>query len=126
MHFRFSGRWPSSTPATFNRDAEVGVMVFAHAAQAPLAGKSLRVFPGNRLLVVWEPEANGDLAVEVASQLARTLAIGAEGDETKINRRGLADRLAKLHNVIDRADQIKRGIASARAASMMPKTPTRT
>ncbi len=100
--------------AMLNRDAEVGVMVFAHAAQAPLAGKSLRVFPGNKLLVVWEPEESGDLALEVASQLARTLAIGAEGDETKLNRRGLADRLAKLHNVIDRADQIKRGIASAR------------
>jgi hypothetical protein len=98
--------------AMLNRNAQVGVMVFAHAAQAPLAGKALRAFPGNKLLVVWEPEETGDLALEVASQLARTLAFEANGDEPKLDRRALADRLA--HNVIDRAGEIKRGISSAR------------
>lgn len=100
--------------AALNRGAHAGLMVFARAAQAPLSGKLLRVYPGNRVLVVWEQEKSGDLALEVAAQLARTLALAAEREDGPLNRRGLADRLAKLVNIIDRAKEIERGINGAR------------
>jgi hypothetical protein len=100
--------------AMLNRGACVGVMVFANAAQAPIATKSLRSFPGNRLMVIWDQESGGDLALEVAAQFARTMAIAAGPDDGKLNRRGFADRFAKLINIIDHADSIARGISSAR------------
>ncbi len=66
------------------------------------------------MIAVWEQESGGDLALEIATQLARTLAIGVEREDGKLNRRGVADRLAKLVNVIDRAEEIERGISGAR------------
>jgi hypothetical protein len=101
--------------AMLNRTAEVGVLVFAHGRQAPLLGKPLRVFSGNRLIVVWDPEDQGsDVALEVCAQLARTLAIAAERDDLTLDRTVLADRIAKLINTVERANGIQRGIRSAR------------
>jgi hypothetical protein len=100
--------------AMVNRGAQVGVMVFAHDAQAPLSGRPLRVFPGNRILVVWESETHGDLALAVAAQLARTLAVAVEPDDARLNRRGVATRVEKLIGVIERADGIQRGLTGAR------------
>ena len=100
--------------AMLNRSAQVGVMVFARAAQAPLRGRPLRVYPGNRILVVWEQEAQGNLALEIASQLARTLAVAVEREGAKLSRRGVAGRVEKLINVVERADAIQRGLEGAR------------
>jgi hypothetical protein len=102
--------------ALLNRDAHVAVMVFAHARQAPLAGKPLRVLPGNRLMVVWEVEENGgsELALEVCAQLARALAITAQREDLTLDRGALAEKLAALTNVVERGSDIRRGIRSAR------------
>jgi len=102
--------------AMLNRGAQVGVMVFASAKQAPLLGKPLRVFPGNRLIVVRETGADGaaSLALDIAAQLARTLALAVERQDGKLNRRALAERLAQLVNTVEQADGIARGIDTAR------------
>jgi hypothetical protein len=101
--------------AMLNRDAEVGVLVFAARSQAPLAGKSLRVFPGQRIIMVWDAaDAATDLTLEICAQLARTLAMGSERDDLTLDRTMLVDRLAKLVGTIDRANDIQRGIRSAR------------
>ena len=102
--------------AMLNRDAQVAVMVFAHRSQAPLKGKPLRAFHGNRIMVVWDPEnePGSDLALEVAAQLARTLAIAAEREDLTLDRALLAERLDTLTNVIERGAAIRRGISTAR------------
>jgi hypothetical protein len=99
-----------------NRGCQVAVMVFAHQSQAPLQGKPLRVFHGNRLMVVWDPENDpgSELALEVAAQLARTLAIAAEREDLTLDRGLLAERLDALTNIIERGRAIKRGISTAR------------
>ena len=102
--------------AMLNRDAQVAVMVFAHRSQAPLQGKCLRAFHGNRVMVVWDPEGEpgSELALEVAAQLARTLAIAAEREDLTLDRALLAERLDAITNVIERGSAIKRGISTAR------------
>jgi hypothetical protein len=100
--------------AKLNRGAQVAVMVFARRTQAPLRGRPLRVFPGNRILVVWDKDGDGDLALEVAAQLARTLAITVERDDAKLNRRALKTRIDALLTVIEHAEAIGRGIGGAR------------
>jgi hypothetical protein len=99
-----------------NRGCQVAVMVFAHQSQAPLQGKPLRVFHGNRIMVVWDPENDpgSELALEVAAQLARTLAIAAEREDLTLDRGLLAERLDALTNIIERGRAIKRGISTAR------------
>jgi hypothetical protein len=100
--------------AMMNRDAQVGVIVFARAEQAPLAGKPLRVVHGNRILLVYDKDDQNGLALEVGCQLARQLAIAAEREDLTFDRGMLAERLAKLVNAVERASAIQRGIRSAR------------
>lgn len=99
-----------------NRSAQVGVLVFASAAQAPLMGAPLRGYPGNRLIVVWDPEAGESLALQVAAQLARTVALSAGENEGRLNRRGLTERLEKVIDIVERAEVIRSARAGLDAA----------
>lgn len=102
--------------AMLNRDAQAGVMVYAKRAQAPLQSKAFRAYHGNRLMVVYDPEdePGSELALEVATQLARTLAIAADREDLTLDRSLLAERLDRLTNVIERGQSVKRGIRTAR------------
>jgi hypothetical protein len=100
--------------AMLNRNAQVGVMVFASSEQAPLTGRPLRAFPGSRLMLVWDSEEQDALALEVGCQLARSFALQAERDDLDIDRALLAERVAKLISTIERASAVQRGIRSAR------------
>ncbi len=99
--------------AMLNRDAQVGVLVFAKPEQAPL-GKPLRVVHGNRIILVYDKDEQDSLALEVGCQLARSLAVAAERDDLTLDRAMLVKRLAKLMNTVERAHAIQRGISSAR------------
>ena len=102
--------------AMLNREAVVGVLVFARAAQAPLQMRPLRLYPGNRLIVVWdqEQESQGNLALEIAAQLARSLAIAVEQEDSRLNRRGIGSRLEQLIGVVESAVAIRQGLEGAR------------
>lgn len=117
--------WPLSMPKTLaaldaamlNRGAVAGVIVFRNQRLAPIAGRSLRCLPGNRIIAVWDDnDAGDDLALEVAVQLARTLAMTAERADAKLNRQVLGDRISRLVNIVESADEIQRGIRGARKA----------
>jgi hypothetical protein len=102
--------------AMLNRGAVVGVVVFRTQRLAPIA-TPLRCLPGNRIIVVWEgAEAGSDLSLEVAVQLARTLAMTVERADAKLDRKALGDRIAGLVNIVESADAIRRGIRGARKA----------
>jgi hypothetical protein len=103
--------------AMLNRGAVAGVIVFRNQRLAPIAGRSLRCLPGNRIIAVWDDSnAGDDLALEVAVQLARTLAMTAERADAKLNRQVLGDRISRLVNIVESADEIQRGIRGARKA----------
>jgi hypothetical protein len=108
-----------------NRGATVGVLVFANPAQAPMSSKSLRWFPGNRLIVIWDHENGGDLALEIAAQFARTLAISAEASDGKLNRRGFADRFDKLISISTAPAASSAASATPASASKRSKRPMR-
>jgi hypothetical protein len=102
------------------------VIVFRDQRHAPIAGRPLRCLPGNKIIVVWEgTDAGNDLALEVAVQLARTLAVSGERDDAKLNRKLLGDRIARLVNIVESADDIRRGIRGARKALDSPESPIR-
>lgn len=103
--------------AMLNRGAVAGVIVFRNQRLAPIAGRSLRCLPGNRIIAVWDDNnAGDDLALEVAVQLVRTLAMTAERADAKLNRQVLGDRISRLVNIVESADEIQRGIRGARKA----------
>ena len=100
--------------AMSNREAAVGIIVFAKTEQAPTRGCSLRMYSGNRLVAVFDPDQDESLALEVACELARGLAIsGCDNAQPDINSQGITKDLERLTNVIEDARSIKRGLTAA-------------
>ena len=100
--------------AMSNREATVGIMVFAKGEQAPTRGHPLRIYPGNRLVAVFHPEDGDSLALEVACELARGLAIAAvDHSRRDVDSDGMSEDLERLATVIDDARTIKRGLKAA-------------
>ena len=58
-----------------NRGVDVGVIVFESEEDAPTTGKRLKVFPGNRIMVVLD---ESEIALQCAYILAKQLALGAK------------------------------------------------
>lgn len=106
-----------------NRQAEAGIFVCATPTPA-LEAQRLRVYSGNRILVLFDKDDGDPLALQVACQLARALAVRAPGDEDSgVDRPILTARVAELAEIIDAAQEIrggtleaKRGIARIEAA----------
>ena len=100
--------------AMSNRDATVGMMVFATGEQAPLPGHSLHIYPGNRVVVVFDPEEGDPLPLEMACELARGLAIaGVDRTQPKLDGEGITEDLERLTKVIDDARSMRRGLNAA-------------
>ncbi|MGO9976039.1 MAG: hypothetical protein ACLP01_25200 [Solirubrobacteraceae bacterium] len=98
-----------------NREAQAGVLVFASADLAPLKGRALRAYSGNRFIAVYDREEKGPLALEAACHLARTLTLATliEGEEA-IDTDYIADQLERLTSVVEEGRSINRGINAAR------------
>lgn len=100
--------------AMSNREAGVGIIAFARADQAPMRGRPLRLYPDNRLIAVFDPDEDGPLALEVACEFARGLALSALGHEQpEMDGDGIAKDLERLTTVIEDARSIKRGLNAA-------------
>jgi hypothetical protein len=101
--------------ALANREAEAAVLVFARSDDAPLKGRSLRVYPGNRIICVLDRDSRDRLPLEVAGHLARTLALSTVGeDDSELDAESIAEDLQRLTEIIDEARSIKRGANAAR------------
>jgi hypothetical protein len=96
-----------------NRQAAAGVFVCATDVPALARGR-LRVYSGNRVLVRYDKDDGDGLALEVACQLARSLAARALGDEDGLSSRLLVERVERLREVIEQAHDIRRGVLEAR------------
>jgi hypothetical protein len=98
-----------------NREAEAGVLIFASAAQAPLRGQSFRAFSGARIMAVYDLNDGNTLALEVASHLARALAIrnalknGGPSDAERLKA-----AISQLARLIEDSQGIIRGANAAR------------
>jgi hypothetical protein len=102
------------TEAMDNRAAAAGILVCSGAVPA-LAGHRLRTYGGNRILVRYDKHDADPLALEVACQLARSLAAHARGDEdVGANAVVLSERIQRLREVIDQASEISSGAIQAR------------
>jgi len=98
-----------------NREAQAGVLVFASAELAPLRGRSLRAYAGNRFIAVYDRDDQDPLALEAACQLARTLTVAAQLDGADtIDVDHLAQQLERLNSVVDEGRSITRGVNAAR------------
>jgi hypothetical protein len=78
-----------------------------------LAGHRLRVYPGNRVLVLCEEGRRRPARARSRCQLARTFAVRSMADEP-LAPQVLADRVERLREVIEQAAEIRGGVLEAR------------
>jgi hypothetical protein len=98
-----------------NREAEAGIMVFARANDAPLQGRSLRIFPGNRIVVVFDNADPDRLPLEVACHFARAVVLAEQDDgEEAVACEVIAEQVGRLTEIIEEARAIRRGVNAAR------------
>jgi hypothetical protein len=97
-----------------NREAQAGVLVFRSVQNAPLAGRCFRVFPGNRLMVVFD-EDQGEFALEVACNVARMCALRTAHEQpVRYHAERVSTCVRKLAAILDDAKAIARGTNAAR------------
>jgi hypothetical protein len=101
--------------AMSNREACSGIMVFSDAAQAPIGGRVLRAYSGNRIIVVFgEGDAN-TLALEVACSLARSLALATPKTiPSEVDAQCVREQVDHLVELLEEAKSIARGASAAR------------
>ena len=100
--------------AMSNREATVGIIAFARTDEAPMRTSPLRLYPANRLVAVFDPDEDGPLALEVACEFARGLALSKlDHEHPELDAEGIAKDLEHLTTVLEDARCIKRGLNAA-------------
>lgn len=98
-----------------NRGADAGIFVFAKRQQAPLDGRALGAYPGNRFAIVYDKDDRDPLALEVVCEMGRrALVAKVNRQASSIDPEQLADGLERLSDIIDNATAIATGLKSAR------------
>lgn len=96
-----------------NRGTDVGILVFASQEQAPTQGRSLKIFPGNRILVVCDHESETALyaAYVYARYISKLLKSSTQFDESS-----LSQAIEEAVKYLDIEDAINRDAKAARNA----------
>jgi hypothetical protein len=103
--------------AMANREANAGLLVLDNADGTALGGLPLRAYPGNRVIVLLDRDNPQPLALEIACQLVRELALATtRAQERTVDLGALDADLARLTEVIDKGKAIATGIKGARSS----------
>ena len=97
-----------------NRDACAGLLVFDDVADAPTRGRRYASYPSGRFVVVFDPDDDQTLALEVAYHQARAIAIASVDGELRLDARWLVEQCDRVAAIIEQAREIKNGANAAR------------
>ena len=99
--------WQQLDSALDQRDADFAVLVVPSEERLPAKTRPLREYNGDKLLVVWDPEADTTLPLEVAYSLARARVLMARGDEREVDCGAIRDVVDRALAVVDDIRKIK-------------------
>lgn len=96
-----------------NRGTDVGILVFASVEQAPTQGRTLKIFPGNKIIVVCDNGSETALyaAYVYARYMSKLLKTSTQFDEST-----LSQSIEEIIKHLDIEDAINRDAKSARNA----------
>jgi len=95
------------------RDAEFGVLVVPAEDRLPARTQPLREYNGDKLLVAWDPDAQGDLTLRVAYSLARARVLMTRGDADGIDAGALRDTVERTLGAMEDVRRIKQQLTGA-------------
>lgn len=96
-----------------NRGTAVGILVFAQQEQAPTQGRPIKVFPGNKIMVVCDNE--NETALYAAYVYARNL-VRMLSSSVEIDHNVIANQIEEAIKHLDIEDSINKDAKAARNA----------
>ncbi|MEA2398563.1 MAG: hypothetical protein QOK25_2119, partial [Thermoleophilaceae bacterium] len=96
------------------RDADFGVLVVPADDRLPAKTRALREYNGDKLLVAYDPEADGGLALEVAYSLARARVTMARSEGEGLDTAALRDTVERALGVMEDVRKIKLQLTGAK------------
>jgi hypothetical protein len=99
--------------AMTTRDADYGIFVVPSDDKLPAKTHDLREFNGNKLFVVFDPEQDHRVGLEVAYKLARARVLMARGDATGIDPAAVRTEVERALGAMEDVRRVKSQLTQA-------------
>ena len=100
--------------AMTQRDADFAVLVVPTEDEVPAKLRPLREYNGDKLIVVWDPEAESGLALELAYSLARARVLMAKSDSEGIDGAAVRDTVDRALGAMEEVRRVKSSLTGAK------------
>ena len=100
--------------ALAQRDADFAVLVVPTDEEVPAKLRPLREYNGDKLIVVWDPESDSDLALELAYSLARARVLMAQSESEGIDASAVHDTVERALAAMEDVRRIKSSLTGAK------------
>ncbi|HEX8065132.1 MAG TPA: hypothetical protein VF520_01260 [Thermoleophilaceae bacterium] len=108
--------WQELDSARAERDADFAVLVVPSEEKLPARTRALREYGGDKLLVAWDPDGGGDIALEVAYSLARARVLMARGGGDEVDAGAIRDVVDRALAVVDDTRKVKSQLTGAKTS----------
>jgi hypothetical protein len=96
-----------------DRTAEFAVLVVPGEAKVPARMRQLREYNGDKLIVAFDPDAEGTIALEVAYSLARARVLMSRSEGEGVDAKGVHDSVERALNAMERVRAVKNTLTGA-------------
>jgi hypothetical protein len=96
-----------------DRSADFAVLVVPNEAKVPARMRQLREYNGDKLIVAFDPDAEGTIALEVAYSLARARVLMSRSETEGVDAKGVRDSVERALNAMERVRAVKNTLTGA-------------
>jgi hypothetical protein len=96
------------------RDADFAVLVVPSEDKVPAKMRALREYNGDKLIVTFDPETDGPIALEVAYSLARARVLMSRGETEGIDAGAVRDTVERALNAMETVRAVKNQLTGAK------------
>ena len=100
--------------ALAQRDADFAVLIVPTEEELPAKLRPLREYNGDKLIVVWNPEDESNLALELAYSLARARVLMAASDSEGIDGAAVRDTVERALGAMEEVRKVKSSLTGAK------------
>jgi hypothetical protein len=102
--------------AMAQRDADFAVLVVPTEDELPAKMRPLREYNGDKLIVVWDPEGDSRLPLELAYSLARARVLMARSESEGIDGAAVRDTVERALGAMEEVRRVKSSLTGAKTS----------
>ena len=99
-----------------DRDADFAVLVVAGEDNLPARTRPLREYSGDKMIVAFDPDEEGALALELAYSLARARVLMRRSESEGIDAAAIHDRVERALNALESVRSVKSTLTGAKTS----------